>query len=176
MKVVAHAQRAGTQGHHLGKPVLRSAQQFAQCGRGVIGGLGDEAEDRLLHRQPRAGQEAKLGGFHRGGLRRYRHELLGGDASVTQGFEHHVQCHQLGEARRVAWRVGVCRFKDVAGAGVDHDGTVAVRADLSSSLPRKGGGKGDSGTHQSGQTHYELASRALRSGHSLLTSGGPRGL
>ena len=52
-----HAQRAGAQCHHLGEPVLGTAQQFAERRRGVIGGLGDQAEDRLLHGKPRAGRE-----------------------------------------------------------------------------------------------------------------------
>ena len=58
----AHAQRAGTQGHHLGEPVLGAAEQFAERRRRVVGRLGDQAQDRLLDRQPRARQQTELGG------------------------------------------------------------------------------------------------------------------
>ena len=76
----------------------------------------------------------------------------------------------------MARRVRVGRLENIAGGGVDHDGTVAVRPDLRPGLRGKHGGKGEGDTGQSGQTQHDLASSAFRPGHSLLPSGGSREL
>ena len=97
---------------------------------GVVGRLGHHAQNRLLHRERHARHQPELGRLHRGGVRGNRHRRVERDAAVAQRLERHVEGHQLGEAGRMARRVGVVRLQDVAAGGIHHDGAVAVGADL----------------------------------------------
>ena len=50
----------------MGEAVFVAAEEFAEGGGGVIGGLGDEGEDGLLDGDKAAGDDAELGGWHGG--------------------------------------------------------------------------------------------------------------
>ncbi len=127
---VAHPQRMGAQRHHLRESVLGAAEILAEHGGGVVGRERHHAEHRLAHRERAAGVNIELHRLHGGGVLRDRHRVVQRHAMVAQRLEQHVERHQLGEARRMARRVGVHRRQHLPGRGIDHDLAEPIRAHL----------------------------------------------
>jgi len=67
--------------------MLRSAEAFGEDHRGVIGGLGDKAEDQIVDGNRVAGLEIELGRLLGRGMGRDREVLIERDLLVLQRIE-----------------------------------------------------------------------------------------
>jgi hypothetical protein len=106
-----HAEVAGAQRHHLREalPPTRRCRSPTAAGD-VVGGAGDEGEDRLLDRDGVARGHAELGGRARRRLLRHRDARIEAESRpLAHLLEHHVERHHLGERGRMAGLVGARR-------------------------------------------------------------------
>jgi len=96
-------------------------QSFGQHHRRVVGRLGDDAEDAVLHADVMAGTQAQLGRRLLRGVARNRQFLIHFQPPVFERLEGQVKRHHLGQRCRVAQRIRVGCMQNAAAFGVDHD-------------------------------------------------------
>ncbi len=127
---VRHAERAGAHRHQLRETVLVTRHQLAQRGGRIVGGLGHQTQQRLLHRDGGARQQPELGRQHARRVGGNRHQLVEADATVPQRLEQHVDRHHLGQAGGIARLVGGGGRQHLPGRGIHHQRGIPRGADL----------------------------------------------
>jgi hypothetical protein len=116
-----HAELACLLRHHRSELALCPAEGLGDDDRHVVGGMDDQRQDGLLHRDLLSLGEAKvrgrlLGGMGGDGQLIIELELLGLD-----GLEQQVERHHLRERRRIGAGLGVGLVENRAAVGIDDD-------------------------------------------------------
>ena len=124
---VAHAHLAGLPRHHLGEAGLAAAQRLGQNHRRVVGRLGYQREDRLLHADGLAGAQAQLGRRLRLRPGRHGQRLIQRQPACVERVEGQVERHHLGQGCRIGDDVGVLFVQHLARPGVHDDRRVFRR-------------------------------------------------
>ncbi len=124
-----HAETPRPDRHHPREGALRSGHRLGDHRRGIVGGLGDEAQHRLLDGDGHAGTQRQAP-RHGGCVGGHGKVLVHSQAPLLERLERQVEGHDLGDRRRMARGVGIDLVQDVAGACIEHDGGVAVLGSL----------------------------------------------
>ncbi len=125
---VAHTKAARPCGHHLGETFFRAAKIFTDCRSNVVCGFRNHRKGRIFRPNRLAGTKADLRGRTGGGIGRHGNARILVDAAGVDGFKQHIERHHLGQRRRIALCIGICREKRLAGVRINDDRGISVVA------------------------------------------------
>ena len=117
-----HANLACALCHQVGELVFRARNVFGNRDGHIISRLGDQRLDSIDQCDLGAFLETKLGRWRAGCLVRYFDPCLIGQTPLLDQIEHDIERHHLGQGRRIARLIGVCRADHSTGIGIDDVG------------------------------------------------------